>query len=401
MTTATSTTTRTPTNIGFAATLFVFAVVMMGTTLPTPVYPTFQSEFGFSGSTTTILFAIYAAGVIAALVTVGRLSQVVGRKPLLLAGILFSLVSAVLFSIGTAEALLFVGRVFSGFSAGILTSTGTVAVLESAPKARKSLAAALATAANIGGLGLGMFVAGLVSQLTPWPARAPFVLHAILLVIAGLSLLVIPEMVEKQKGAGFRLQRPGVPGEARRVFSAAVWGAVAGFAVCGLYSSVAPNFIGSVLGIHSALVVGVVTASLFAASAVAQIALPKLESPRAIAVGSVLLFVGMVLLAVALPAASLWILVVSAVVSGAGQGLLFTYGLRAITGASPDAQRTEATSAYFVVAYLAISIPAILAGFAEKLFGLSATGIGFAAVMAVLCVVAFATRGRFRPGSSR
>jgi predicted MFS family arabinose efflux permease len=394
--TTSDSTTRTPTTIGFAATLFVFAVVMVGTTLPTPIYPTFQAEFGFTGSTTTILFAVYAAGVIAALVTVGRSSQVVGRKPLLLAGILLSLVSAVLFAVGTAEGLLFAGRVFSGFSAGILTSTGTVAVIESAPRARKGLAAALATAANIGGLGLGMLVAGLVAQLTPWPARAPFVLHAILLVIAGLALLMIPETVQRRKGAGFRLQRPGVPREARRVFAAAVWGAIAGFAVCGLYSSVAPNFIGSVLGIDSPLVVGAVTASLFAASAVAQIALPTLEGARAIALGSGLLLVGMALLAAALPAASLGILVASAVVSGAGQGLLFTYGLRAVTAASPDDRRTEATSAYFVVAYLAISIPAILAGVAEGLVGLSATGIGFAVVMAVLCVVAFATRGRFR-----
>ncbi|BDZ49110.1 MFS transporter [Frondihabitans sucicola] len=382
-------------NLGFAAVLFVFAVVMIGTTLPTPIYPQYQAAFGFSGSTTTVLFAVYAAGVIAALIGVGQLSQIIGRKPMLLAGILLSFVSAILFSIGTAEGLLFAGRIFSGFSAGILTSTGTVAVLEQAPAARKAVAGALATAANIGGLGLGMFLAGLVSQLTPWPTRAPFVMHALLLVLAGLALLLVRETVKKQQDARFRLQRPGIPREARSVFGAASIGAVAGFAVCGLYSSVAPNFVGTVLGIHSALVVGVVTASLFAASAVAQIVLGKLAVVRAIVLGSILLFVGMILLAVALPLASLALLIVSSVVSGAGQGLLFSYGLRAIVGATPDDRRTEATSAYFVVAYLAISVPAILAGFAERLFGLAPTGIGFAAVMAVLCVIGFATRKRF------
>lgn len=382
-------------SLGFAAVLFVFAVVMIGTTLPTPIYPQYQAEFDFSGSTTTVLFAVYAAGVIAALIGVGQLSQIVGRKPMLLAGILLSLVSAVLFSIGTAEGLLFAGRIFSGFSAGILTSTGTVAVIEQAPTARRAVAGALATAANIGGLGLGMFLAGLVSQLTPWPTRAPFVMHAILLAVAGAALLFVRETVEKQQDARFRLQRPGVPREARSVFGAASIGAVAGFAVCGLYSSVAPNFVGTVLGIHSALVVGVVTASLFAASAIAQIVFGALEVVRAIVLGSVLLFVGMILLAFALPLASLALLIVSSIVSGAGQGLLFSYGLRAIVGATPDDHRTEATSAYFVVAYLAISVPAILAGFAERLFGLAPTGIGFAAVMAVLCVIGFATRRRF------
>lgn len=380
---------------GFAAVLFVFAVVMIGTTLPTPIYPLYQSTFGFSGSTTTVLFAVYAAGVIAALIGVGQLSQIVGRKPMLLAGILLSLVSAILFSIGTAEPLLFAGRVFSGLSAGILTSTGTVAVLEAAPRGRRALAGALATAANIGGLGLGMFFAGLISQLTPWHARGPFVVHAILLVCAGFALLLVRETVQRRPGAGFRLQRPGIPREARGVFGAASIGAVAGFAVCGLYSSVAPNFVGTVLGIHSALVVGVVTASLFAASAVAQIVLGRVAIVRAILLGSILLFVGMVFLGLALPFASLSLLVVSSILAGAGQGLLFSYGLRAIVAASPDVRRTEATSAYFVVAYLAISVPAILAGIAEGRFGLTATGLGFAVVVAVLCLVGLATRRRF------
>lgn len=381
--------------LGFAATLFVFAVVMIGTTLPTPVYPELQREFGFSGSTTTVLFAVYAGGVIVALVTVGRLSQVVGRKPLLLAGIVLSLFSAVLFAIGTAESLLFIGRIISGFSAGILTSTGTVAVLEAAPDSKRRIAGPLATAANIGGLGLGMLLAGLVAQLTPWPTRAPFVMHAVLLVIAGIALLAIRESVEKQPGARFRLQRPGVPVEARSVFAAAAFGATAGFAVCGLFSSVAPNFVGTVLGIHSPLVVGVVTASLFIASAAAQIAFGGLAVRRAIALGAVLLFIGMAVLAVALPLASLALLVVASIVSGAGQGLLFSFGLRAITGASPDAVRTEATSAYFIVAYLAISVPAILAGVAVKLVGLSETGIGFAVAAAIVCVFAFSGRRRF------
>lgn len=381
--------------LGFAAVLFVFAVVMIGTTLPTPIYPQYQAEFGFSGSTTTVLFAVYAAGVIAALIGVGQLSQIVGRKPMLLAGILLSLVSAILFSIGTSESLLFVGRVISGFSAGILTSTGTIAVLEQAPRTRKALAGALATAANIGGLGLGMFLAGLLAQITPWPTRAPFVFHAILLIVSGIALLLVRETVERDQDQRFRLQRPGIPREARSVFGAASVGAIAGFAVCGLYSSVAPNFVGTVLGIHSPLVVGVTTASLFAASAVAQIVFGKLAVLPAIVTGSILLLVGMILLAFALPVASLALLIVSAVISGAGQGLLFSFGLRAIVAATPDDHRTEATSAYFVVAYLAISIPSILAGFAEKLIGLSATGIGFAAVMAALCVVGLLTRRRF------
>jgi MFS family permease len=361
--------------------LYVFAVVMMGTTLPTPVYPAYQAEFGFGGLTTTVIFAVYAAGVVLALLTVGRLSQTVGRRPLLLAGIVLSLASAALFWIGTDVPLLFVGRVLSGFSAGILTSTGTIAVLEAAPRGRERLASALATAANIGGLGLGMLAAGLLSSFTPWPTRAPFAAQAGLAVVAALAMLAVRETVAVDRSAGFRLQRPDVPREARGVFVPASIGAVAGFAVCGLFSSVAPNFIGSVLDIHSAAVVGTVTSSLFFASAIAQIALSRLGIRPGSRLGYVLLVVGMLGLIAALPLASLPLLLLAAVVAGAGQGLLFTFGLRAVTAATPAPRRSEATSAYFVVAYVAIAVPAVGAGLAASVWGLAPTGIGFSVLV--------------------
>ncbi|GAA4673811.1 MFS transporter [Frondihabitans cladoniiphilus] len=390
-----STSTDSRTGLGLTATIYVFAAVMIGTTLPTPLYPTYESVFGFGSQTTTVLFAIYAAGVIVSLLVAGRLSQSLGRRPVLLIGAALSLVSAILFTIGTSEGLLFVGRVFSGLSAGVLTSTGTVAVLDAAPDARKKIAGSLATAANIGGLGFGMIVSGLVAGLTPFHLRGPFVVQGALVVIAGLALLVVPETVAKADRVPFRLHVPTVPAAARGVFGVASIGAIAGFAVCGLFSSVAPNFVGSILQIHSAVVVGLATGVLFVASAVAQIALGSVSAVRGVLIGSVALFVGMAVLALALPLASLALLIVSAVVSGAGQGLLFTYGLRAITGATPEDQRAQATTAYFIVAYLAISIPSIVAGVFTTTVGLTPTGIVFAGVMAVLCVVAFATRGRF------
>ncbi|KQO62395.1 MFS transporter [Curtobacterium sp. Leaf261] len=395
MTVAASSRRAAPT-IGFAAVVYVFAVVMMGTTLPTPLYPTYEARFGFGSATTTVLFAIYAAGVILALVLVGRLSDALGRRPVLLAGVVLSLLSAVVFAIGSPEWLLYVGRVLSGFSAGIFTSTATVAVLEAAPAGRKRLAGALATAANIGGLGLGMLMSGLVGAWTPWTLRAPFVVHAALLVVAGLALLVVRETTTPDRAA-FRVQLPRVPAESRRVFGAASIGAVTGFAVCGLFSSVAPNFIGTVIGIHSPAVVGSVTSLLFAASAVGQIVLQGLPDRGAIVVGSLALVVGMGVLVVALTAASLPVLIVSAVLSGVGQGLLFMTGMRAITAATDPGHRTEATTTYFVIAYLAISVPAIAAGFLAAAVGLASAGIVFAAVVALVTLVGL-TRARVFAG---
>lgn len=372
--------------IAFAAVVYSFAVVMMGTTLPTPLYPEYEREFGFGSLMTTIIFATYAVGVIAALVGVGQFSDTIGRRPMLYAGVILSLISAVLFLIGGSVEMLFVGRLISGFSAGIFTSTATVAVIEAAPNGRRGMATAVATAANIGGLGLGPLVAGIVTEFAPYPTRTIFVVHAVLLVLAGIGLTFVPETVKVLKGARPTLQRVSVPPSVRGIFTQAAVGAVAGFAVAGLFTAVAPNFMGSVLDVSSPTVTGLVVFTLFATSALTQILTSKAPVRSSLMVGYIALAVGMVVLIVSLEAASLPGLIVGAVIAGASQGLLFSKGIAAIASRVEPHRKADATSAYFVIAYLAISIPIIAVGFAAEAWTLTTAGVVFAAVIAVVAI---------------
>jgi len=119
--------------IAFALVAYAFTVTMLGTTLPTPLYPIYQARMGFSELIVTVIFAVYAAGVIAALVLVGSWSDRLGRRPMLLAGLVLSAGSAVAFLIGgrfLSLSALLIGRVVSGLSAGIFTGTASVAVVE-------------------------------------------------------------------------------------------------------------------------------------------------------------------------------------------------------------------------------------------------------------------------------
>src|SRR5205807_4344559 len=113
----------------FALTAYAFAVTMLGTTLPTPLYPLYRVRFGFSELMITVIFAIYASGVIVALVLVGRLSDEIGRRPVLLPGLAFSALSAVVFLLAQGLVPLLVGRVLSGFSAGTFTGTATATLV--------------------------------------------------------------------------------------------------------------------------------------------------------------------------------------------------------------------------------------------------------------------------------
>src|SRR5205823_1764453 len=186
-------------------------------------------------------------GVIAGLLAFGNLSDEIGRKPVLLLGLVFSAVSALLFLVAGSPVPIYGGRVVSGLSAGIFTGTATAALVDLAPGGRRRMASFVAVVVNLGGLGLGTLLAGLLADYARSPLRLPFIVDLVLLVPAVLGLLVTPETVER-RAFRLRLQRLSVPPEVRTVF---IRGATAGFgsfAVAGVFSSVAPVFLGAILG---------------------------------------------------------------------------------------------------------------------------------------------------------
>jgi MFS family permease len=373
----------------FGLLAYSFAAIMVGTTLPTPMYALYAERMHFAVLTTTVIYATYAGGVLFALLAFGRWSDAIGRRPMLLAGVAAALASAGVFLIADSVSLLLVGRVLSGLSAGIFTGTATAAVIEAAPPQWRSRAAAVATVANMGGLGMGPLLAGLLVQYAPDPLRLSFVVHIVLAALAGLAVFVVPETSSRSGTIG--VQRLSVPPETRSVFVIASIAAFAGFAVTGLFAAVAPSFLTSVVGIDNHAIAGAVAASIFAASAAAQIAANTMAAQRAVAIGCAILVIGMVILAVALYLSSLPGLIAAAIVAGIGQGISFSRGLAAVAERTPAARRAEVSSSYFVVAYVAISLPVVGEGLAARDWGLRTAGVSFAVAVAVLagiCLVA-------------
>src|SRR5919201_3268631 len=144
---------------GFAAAALALALGMMGTTLPTPLYALYGQRYGFSEVIITVVFATYAAGVIAALLLLGRLSDQIGRRRMLLPALGLSALSACAFLLADDLPVLFVGRVISGLSAGIFTGTATATLVDLAPRDRRDRATLMAAVANMGGLGFGVLLA--------------------------------------------------------------------------------------------------------------------------------------------------------------------------------------------------------------------------------------------------
>lgn len=379
----------------FVALAYAFAVTMLGTTVPTPMYALYGEQMHFAVFTTTVVFAVYALGVLAALLVAGSWSDVLGRRPVLLAGLGFALASSVVFLFADNLALLLVGRLLSGLSAGLFTGTATAAVVESVPAERRDRAATVATMVNIGGLGSGPVLAGLLVQYAPHPLLLSFLVHIALLALAVPAVLLAPETAGGTGRIG--LQRLAIPAEVRAVFVTAATAAFAGFAVTGLFAAVAPAFLAEVIGVDNHAVGGAVSGSIFLSSAVAQLVGRRIPATRAVALGCAILVAGMVILAVALSLSSLPGIIAAAVVAGIGQGISFSRGLAAVVEQVPDRRRGEVSSTYFVVGYVAIALPVVGVGLAAQAWGLRPAGETFAAaigVLALICLVSIVVQKR-------
>lgn len=367
----------------------VFAVCMTGTTLPTPLYPLYQQKFGFSELTVTVVYAVYAFAVIGALLLAGNASDAVGRRPVLLWGLVCAAGSAVCFLLATDIAWLYAGRLLSGLSAGLFTGAATAYVMESAPPGRASRATFVATAVTMGGLGCGPLLAGILAEYAPWPLYLPYAVHLTLVACSLAVLLWLPETVgDLRPLRTVRPQRPGVPSHVRAVFGPAATAAFVGFALFGVFTSVSPAFLAQYLDVTDHAVSGAVVATAFFASIAGQTAVGRVGVGRSLPLGCAGLLAGLALLAGALHWDTLALVVPSALVGGVGQGLAFRGALTAVSRASPPDRRAAVNSSLFVVAYAGISVPVIGVGLLTEPLGLENAGLVFIACMAALVVTA-------------
>lgn len=376
-----------------------FMASMVGTTLPTPLYPLYADRLGFGELVTTLVFAAYAVGVMAALLVFGRWSDELGRRPMVLGGLALSALAAGAFLMPLALTWLFVGRLLSGLSAGVLTGAGTAYIVDLAPAAQRGRASLVAAVVNMAGLGAGPLLAGVLAQYAPAPTRLPFLVDLALVALGVVCVVLVREPVRRSRAPRLSPRRLRVPEDARPVFVRSAIAGFAGFAVTGLFTAVSPAFLGQVLHLDGSALVGLVVAVVFAGSVVGQLASTPLGPRRALPLGCVLLVGGMVLIAAGLLAPSLALLVGGAAVAGLGQGTSFRSGLGAISAAAPESLRGEVTSTFFFTLYIGISIPVIGEGALAGAVGLVSAGVVFSVLVALLAAAALVSLLRSRRGA--
>ena len=369
---------------------FVFAVTMLGTTLPTPLYDIYQAQWHFSAAIVTVIFAVYAAGVLAALLLAGRSSDQAGRKPVLAAALGASALSTVVFILAANVEVLMAARILSGLSAGLMTGTATAALTELIPASASRRASLVATAVNMGGLGLGPLTAGLFAQYAPHPTTLVFEVYLAALAAAGLCVLFVPETVSPRQRPALRFAGLGIPERGRGEFIAAGAAGFAAFSLLGLFSALAPTFLGSVMHEQSHAIQGAVVFGMFAAGTLTQLLAFRVGSRGVVLAGLGLFLAGLGLIVAALAQAQVALFLAGTVVAGAAVGAVFLGSLATANRLAPPGRRGQAVSAYFVACYSGLIIPVVGVGVASEFIGDFAAVLALSILLAALCIFAFA-----------
>lgn len=376
-------------------------VFLAASSAPSPLYVVFQQRWQFSELTLTTVFASYALALLAALVTVGGISDFLGRRPVLLAAIALEAVAMVLFLVAGDVPLLVLARVVQGLATGAATGVASAALVDLQPPGSQ-LAGVVNGSASTGGLALGALGSGLLVQEVPGAITSVFVVLLVSFVVLAVPLWFLPETVPRRPGAlASTTPRLAVPPQARTTFVAVLPIIVATWSMGALYLSLGPSIAVRLLGLTSHLAGGLVVTAFAGSGAVASLLARNVPARTLMLVGSGVLAVGTTVAVLGVHTGSAPVFLSGTIVAGTGFGTGFLGAFRTLASLAGPEQRAELLAAVYVANYLAFSLPAIAAGLLVPVLGLRETATGYGAMVVVLALVVLLVAAAQRVTRSR
>ncbi len=367
--------------------MLVFNVV----NLPAPLYVIYRDRFGFSELMLTVAYAVYVIGALLAMTVFGRVSDQIGRRPVLFVAIALAGASAVVFLCTVNTVMLLAGRVISGLAGGLTATACTAWIAELAPHGDRRIAALFSTGGNLAGLALGPLIAGVLAQYTPYPLALPYLVYLVGLVVPTLVVWTVHETVREKRPLTAVSLRPrvGVPEEIVAPFITPAVTAFVAFAVMGFYSALIPTLLAQALKIENHAVGGAVTFFFFAVGVGAIALSGPISSRAAMLTGLALLLPGVALLELAQPLSSMGLLLASSAIGGAASALGYRGTLQVINEIAPSERRAETISTYLIACYCGVSLPVVGIGLLSGGVGAQVADLVFAAILCFLAVAAF------------
>jgi hypothetical protein len=385
---------------GFWVVAFAFLVVMAFATLPSPLYGLYRIRDHLSAFMVTVVYAIFAGGTIAALISVRFVVARVGRRGAMLAAVVTMMAAAGLLAAWKALPGLILGRLITGVAVGLVAGTAITYLIElrvgEDPNASPIRARNIGTAVNVGALGIGPLVAGCLAEWVKHPLTLPYLLFVALGAIALVGLVSAPETGTPAPPASATSQASGSSRSVRVLIPGSV-ATLAAFSANGLFAGLSGLFLATTLHHPSHALSGATLFLVFSSGVAAQLATTRLDASRVLVLGTISMLIGLVLLvtAVRLSTPSLALFLLSGALIGAGAGAVFKGTTGLVLEATAPENRLAVTSDLLVALFVGLSIPVIGAGVAlDRGASPPDTVLGFAILVGLGVAGAGALLGR-------
>lgn len=377
-----------PAGLALTGAAIMFTSLYLAAGALTPLLVVYKEQWNFPATLLTLAFAVYAIGFLLAALTLGSLSDYVGRRPVLIGSLIIQLASNILFLIAPDVGWVIAGRIVQGVASGAATAAFTAALVEFAAPKSKKLATILGSVGLTGGLAVGSLLAGLAIQLTPAANSIIFVVLIVLTVLGTILIALSPETMTRTPGALRSLiPRIAVPLAARREFAAAAPVVAAVWMLAGLSGGLAPSMVRSVFHLDSGLLNGLTGFIAPAVSAVIGLAFARVGSRRAMAIGIYASIAGPIVIVGGVLAGSLTIMIIGQAIAGVGFGASFTAALQLLFPLAAANQRAAVVAGIYVVSYIAFGVPIVIAGLLTDAIGVIPTVVWYSAVAVLLALI--------------
>lgn len=368
--------------------LLVLSGVALGVSgLPAPLYGMYEEQWHLSPLSTTLVFAVYAVAALAAVLVAGKVSDVVGRKPVLIGAVVALIVGLGIFLIADGMAMLMLARVIHGAAVGSIVVAGAAALLDLRPDHGVRSGQLSGVAFNIG-MTVAIVGSAVLAQYAPHPMRTPYAIVAVLCAVLAIGLVALREPHLARTRGPIRIAKPAVPPEIRADFWFAALGATASWSVLGVLLSLYPSLAAQQTQVHNLVFGGAVVGTTAFAAALAQLFSTRIPARRSAIVGDVGMAIALILTVPVLATHSWPMVLVAAAFLGATFGLGFGGSLRHLSHVVPANRRGETMSAFYLLAYGAMTVPTIAAGWAATRWPLGEVFPWFAYAVAAACLVA-------------